>query len=864
MEHQRLSRRSSVRLLIECHLLLALILPWTPHVMSGRNVDEDDRCNRTVDIYQGVESPPVTERNRGRPLHCTYRIRVRPARDDWVVFVRFIRLRIGEPSDDRQRCDGGYVQIVDGYRDSNQSNRDAPGFYCGEIDSPKTFISETPHVKIVFHADAYGSDTYMHFDASVKQQGEVSSRYGQYSQLYPNRRGVPVPNSYCHRAFRDCSPGRCFVQSPGYPGIYPRNLLCKYRISVRRNLVGLDLAAFDVDGLRCDNLLMCFPRPVTRDPERCPYDYVRVYDGPTEDFPLIATLCGRGRLKSNIVATGSDMLVTFTSSPAGPLLNTGFHFKADAVFDAGDGEHVQLSNGSCLIERKLTAPAVFASPRSWYPVNTTCSYKFTAPPGELVRVEFLWFRVERVTLCEEALRIYDSLRPDPRHIITKLCDTNKPRTEQPRAVFESTGPGLLLQFSSKTGSLDGSSISFGFEVRHINAAIYDNRVSPTACNRRFTAGDADSPSRGALAVHFSDLGAEGQAAAAVACNYTFDARAWPHGRVQLTLASVFETRTDHCDLCPRDGPGRVEIVAETRYEKTTCLCNVGRYRTHRLVSTGPMLQLSLHLRPTPEWKRLSATALKDRLLEVSFTFYSDTRCGAERLELDLQGSLRFPAVHQPYRSSQKSGFSEEVLGAGGPLYCRWQAPVLSNHDVSFRLEGFHAPSSNCTTNFLLVDDIVLCPNPPVSHSVLLHRENILNAQVPLEFRSADAATTNFSLWWTQVKILPTPSTPDTLVSLSKECEFLCATSMVCIKKELVCNGVPNCPQRLPDARHPRASSDGLLKTAADEDAFLCAADRATVQAYWWIIGVGLTVCVSVLVCFVFSVFRRCRAGRHRF
>ncbi|XP_049273590.1 uncharacterized protein LOC125759228 [Rhipicephalus sanguineus] len=159
------------------------------------------------------------------------------------------------------------------------------------------------------------------------------------------------------------------------------------------------------------------------------------------------------------------MLVTFASSAAGPLLNTGFHFKADAVFDAGDGEHVQLRNGTCIIEKKLSVPAVFASPRSWYPVNTTCSYKFTAPPGELVHVEFLWFRVERVTLCEEALRIYDSLRPDPRYIITKLCDTNKPRTEQPRTVFESTGPALLLQFTSRTGSMDGSSVSFGFEVK---------------------------------------------------------------------------------------------------------------------------------------------------------------------------------------------------------------------------------------------------------------------------------------------------------------------------------------------------------------------------------------------------------------
>ncbi|XP_064458808.1 uncharacterized protein LOC135369080 [Ornithodoros turicata] len=816
--------------------VLVSLLVFVPRCVFARN-DDEDRCSRTVDIYQGVESPPVTERNRGRPLTCTYRIRVRPAREDWVVFVRFTRLRVGNPSEDRQRCEGGYVQIVDGYRESNHSNRNSPGFYCGEIDSPKTFISETPHVKIVFHADSYGYDTYMHFDATVKQQGEVSSRYGQYSQLYPNRRGVPVPNTYCHRTFRDCSPGRCFVQSPGYPGIYPRGLACKYRISVRQSLVGLDLTTFDVDGLRCDNLLMCFPRPVTKDSFHCPYDYVRIYDGPTEDSPVIATLCGRGRLKSNIVATGTQMLVAFTTSPAGPLLNTGFQFKADSVFDTGDGEHIQLNNGSCVLERTLTGPAIFASPRSWYPVNTTCSYRFKAPRGEIVRIEFVSFRIERVTLCEEAVRIYDSSDPDPKYIITKICDTNKPRTEQPRALFESTGSHLLLEFTSKTGSLDGSSVSFAFQVRPVNAAIYDNRVSPLVCNRRFAADDSGTPARGSLSVHFGDLAEHSHP---VTCNYTFDARSWPHGRVHLTIASIFETRTDHCDLCPRDSPGRIDVIAETRYERTTCLCNVGRYRTHRIVSTGPVLHVSLNLKPTPEWKRIAAMALKDKLLGITFAFYSDTRCGPQRLELDLQGSLSFPSARIPFRSDIEEGQS------GGPLYCRWQAPVLSNHDVSFRLQGFYATSNNCTANYILVDDVVLCPNPPVIHSVLLHRENIMNAQVPLEFRASDASSTNFSLWWTQVKILPKPSAPDTLVSLSKDCEFLCATTMVCIRKELVCNGVPNCPQR----------GDSQL-AAADEDVIHCSAERASGQAYWWIVGSGLVACASFIVCFVFSLLRRC-------
>lgn len=69
----------------------------------------------------------MTEFNRGKPLHCTYRIRIRPQREDWIVFIRFTRLKVGEPSPDRQTCTSGYVQIVDGYRDSNYSNKETSG-----------------------------------------------------------------------------------------------------------------------------------------------------------------------------------------------------------------------------------------------------------------------------------------------------------------------------------------------------------------------------------------------------------------------------------------------------------------------------------------------------------------------------------------------------------------------------------------------------------------------------------------------------------------------------------------------------------------------------------------------------------------
>lgn len=93
-----------------CALVLNIYaLPW--FYSTDDTEYSSEKCSRTVDIYQSVELPVLNERNRGKPLHCAYRIRVRPARDDWVVFVRFTRLRVGAPSDDRQLCQGGRLKI---------------------------------------------------------------------------------------------------------------------------------------------------------------------------------------------------------------------------------------------------------------------------------------------------------------------------------------------------------------------------------------------------------------------------------------------------------------------------------------------------------------------------------------------------------------------------------------------------------------------------------------------------------------------------------------------------------------------------------------------------------------------------------
>lgn len=85
---------------------------------------------------------------------------------------------------------------------------------------------------------------------------------------------------------------------------------------------------FNVDGQRCDNYIMCPLRPISE--ETCPHDYIRVYDGNSESSVIIGTFCGIGRFPFSIVGTSNELLLEFVSSPAGPLLNTGFHFNIDS------------------------------------------------------------------------------------------------------------------------------------------------------------------------------------------------------------------------------------------------------------------------------------------------------------------------------------------------------------------------------------------------------------------------------------------------------------------------------------------------------------------------------------------------------
>ena len=66
------------------------------------------------------------------------------------------------------------------------------------------------------------------------------------------------PHSYCDKKFVDCGAKNCSIQSPGYPGIYPRNITCQYLLMASEPEKGdkfiriwNEADTFDVDGPIC-------------------------------------------------------------------------------------------------------------------------------------------------------------------------------------------------------------------------------------------------------------------------------------------------------------------------------------------------------------------------------------------------------------------------------------------------------------------------------------------------------------------------------------------------------------------------------------------------------------------------------------
>lgn len=82
----------------------------------------------------------------------------------------------------------------------------------------------------VFHPPSLQQEIPFEFRIRYKflSHQEAVVRYGTSSDLYDL--GLVTPGTYCTRQFEECYRNKCRLQSPNYPGMYPRNVTCYWTI----------------------------------------------------------------------------------------------------------------------------------------------------------------------------------------------------------------------------------------------------------------------------------------------------------------------------------------------------------------------------------------------------------------------------------------------------------------------------------------------------------------------------------------------------------------------------------------------------------------------------------------------------------
>ncbi|CAB0016991.1 unnamed protein product [Nesidiocoris tenuis] len=126
----------------------------------------------------------------------------------------------------------------DGHMSIQESERPLTGGqWCGSAWGYTVYYSETKSLNLTLQLDRLseqGIGYNFDFKLAYKflKKGEAHLRYGNRSVA--SWRGDLVPGSYCDRILEGCDTRPCRIQSPNYPGVYPRNITCYYRVEHRQ------------------------------------------------------------------------------------------------------------------------------------------------------------------------------------------------------------------------------------------------------------------------------------------------------------------------------------------------------------------------------------------------------------------------------------------------------------------------------------------------------------------------------------------------------------------------------------------------------------------------------------------------------
>ncbi|XP_058459411.1 uncharacterized protein LOC131435488 isoform X2 [Malaya genurostris] len=407
-------------------------------------------------------------------------------------------LQLGHSGYQQQYQEPWHEQCLEGFmtiREQGLPNLD--GRWCGTASGYTIYYSETRSVNVSVRLDRLtiigsgeeggsgGAGSGLEFKLIYK-----FLRHSDAKLRYDNRiwNGDLVPETYCNRNFYDCDKRICRIRSPNYPGIYPRNLTCKYYINHRAPPSGLHamIVLRQPDGHKLNIKEQATHHEannrILRSWDQCNVhqDYLTVHDGKAQDTPEIARICG-GEALPDIVTSGPDMLVVFNTSPFDVPFHPnpvtflpGFELEVHVLYVNSNSQSYIRQPGRCefSISTFESQTGELESPQHTLPPESSCIYHFQGRRHETVWISFIKYHsaidptgFESPTECVTQLRIWDgrwsvTSRPYGSHpeytrnasLIEQICREEVPRLCSRSLVTKGSRPCSTQESYLSTGS----------------------------------------------------------------------------------------------------------------------------------------------------------------------------------------------------------------------------------------------------------------------------------------------------------------------------------------------------------------------------------------------------------------------------
>uniref|UniRef100_A0A452HGH1 Uncharacterized protein n=1 Tax=Gopherus agassizii TaxID=38772 RepID=A0A452HGH1_9SAUR len=243
-----------------------------------------------------------------------------------------------------------------------------------------------------------------------------------------------------------------FIGSEGFPGVYPPNSKCTWKITVPEGKVVV--LSFRYIDLESDNL--------------CRYDFVDVYNGHANGQRL-GRFCGTFK-PGALVANGNKMLVQMISDAN--TAGNGFI----AMFSAAEPNE----RGDQYCGGRLDKPSGSFKTPNWpdrdYPAGVTCSWHIVAPKNQVIELKFEKFDVERDNYCRyDFVAVFNGGEINDAKRIGKYCG------DSPPAPIISERNELLIQFLSDLSlTADGFIGHYKFRAKKLPTTTAPATTTPPA------------------------------------------------------------------------------------------------------------------------------------------------------------------------------------------------------------------------------------------------------------------------------------------------------------------------------------------------------------------------------------------------